>query len=102
MNAKKASTQRRRSAKRAVPCVGIFFLVGNKLWIDSTPLDQVGRYADFLNHAFTTQMLTAQTPLGRELDASPTRTTGTLRQQLQTPTDWPQHRSKAARAFQIC
>jgi hypothetical protein len=32
------------------PEVGIMFLVGNKVFIDSTPLSQAGRYADHLIH----------------------------------------------------
>jgi hypothetical protein len=30
--------------------VGIFYLVGDKLWIDSTPLSGAGHYADHLIH----------------------------------------------------
>lgn len=32
------------------PEVGIFFLVGTKLWIDSTPLAEAGQSSDFIFH----------------------------------------------------
>jgi hypothetical protein len=35
---------------RSAPRVGIFFLVGRKLFIDSTPLDQAQTYGDHLIH----------------------------------------------------
>ena len=51
MRAKQAGKRGRNTAKHAgMPLVGIFFLVGNKLWIDSTPLDHAGRCGDFLIH----------------------------------------------------
>ena len=33
-----------------IPNVGILFLVGDKLFIDSTPLSQAGHYGDHLIH----------------------------------------------------
>lgn len=36
--------------KKIEPCVGIFFLVGDKLHIDATPLSRAGRYSDHLIH----------------------------------------------------
>ena len=43
--------QRRRKVKlAAMPQAGIFYFVGEKLMIDSTPLDQAGSYGDFAIH----------------------------------------------------
>jgi hypothetical protein len=33
-----------------IPKVGIVFLVGDKVWIDSTPLSDAGRFSDHLIH----------------------------------------------------
>ena len=35
---------------RSAPCVGIFFLVGRKLFIDSTAIDRAESYGDHLIH----------------------------------------------------
>jgi hypothetical protein len=42
--------KKRKDTKPNAPEVGIMFLVGNQLFIDSTPLSQAGRYADHLIH----------------------------------------------------
>ncbi len=37
-------------SQRPAPKVGIVYLVGDKLWIDSTPLTEAGRFGDFAIH----------------------------------------------------
>jgi hypothetical protein len=36
--------------RKTEPCVGIFWLVGGQLLIDSTPLEEAEQYGDFLTH----------------------------------------------------
>ena len=51
MRGKKAGKRGRGAAtKVGVPQVGIVYLVGDRLHVDSTPLDEAGRYADFAIH----------------------------------------------------
>jgi hypothetical protein len=40
----------RKNAEPTAPRVGIIYLVGEELLIDSTPLDHAGRYGDFRIH----------------------------------------------------
>jgi hypothetical protein len=42
--------QKRKNAEADAPSVGIMYVVRGKLLIDSTPLDQAGRYGDFAIH----------------------------------------------------
>ena len=37
-------------SQRLAPKVGIIYLVGDKLWIDATPLAEAGRFSDFAIH----------------------------------------------------
>jgi hypothetical protein len=46
----KLTIQRRKNPKTAEPAVGIIFLVGDKLLIDSTPLSQAGHCGHLLIH----------------------------------------------------
>jgi hypothetical protein len=46
----KQSMQERKNAEPTAPKVGIIYLVGGELLIDSTPLAQAGRYGDFAIH----------------------------------------------------
>jgi len=46
----KLTIQRRKNPKAAEPKVGVLFLVGAKLFIDSTPLSQAGSYGHHLIH----------------------------------------------------
>ena len=41
---------KRKNAETTLPKVGIIYLVGGELLIDSTPLAQAGRYGDFAIH----------------------------------------------------
>ena len=51
MPEKAARRQRAGGTKQAAtPRVGIVYLVGDKLWIDATPLAGAGRYAGFAIH----------------------------------------------------
>jgi hypothetical protein len=51
MTGKRARSQRRRGANRAAtPHVGIIYLVGDKLWIDATPVARAGNFGDFSFH----------------------------------------------------
>ena len=47
-NEAKLRMQKRKNAKSSAPKVGIMYLVGGKLLIDSTPLAEADRYGDHL------------------------------------------------------
>jgi hypothetical protein len=47
---RKRKVQKRKHAEPAAPSVGIFFLVGNKLLIDHTPVPEGEIYGDFRIH----------------------------------------------------
>jgi hypothetical protein len=47
---KTSKRKHKRGSQQAKQCVGIFYLVGGKLWLDTTPLPRAGSLGEFAIH----------------------------------------------------
>jgi hypothetical protein len=47
---KTVKRKHKRGSQQAKQCVGIFYLVGGKLWLDATPLPRAGSFGEFAIH----------------------------------------------------